>query len=72
MSDNIPQPRASTWRERERVWITDGRIITRDSAGTTSGWSDEEAVKLHRDLGRIIDNLRRYGGRAMADGAPVA
>lgn len=31
-----------------------GGVITRDSAGSTSGWPREDALKLYADLGRLL------------------
>lgn len=33
----------------------DGGIVTRDSAGSTSGWTRGEALKLRDDLTRLLE-----------------
>jgi hypothetical protein len=37
------------------VWWSNGRVVTRNSDGGTTAWSDEDAVKLHKALGEIIE-----------------
>lgn len=40
-----------------RIWFDGDQVVTRDSAGSCSGWTLEEAQDLHRLLGIILMGL---------------
>lgn len=37
------------------VWWSNGRVVTRNADGGTTGWTHADAVDLHKRLGEIIE-----------------